>query len=353
MNSAEHEAEHENERQPRLSDVAAHAGVSIATASRVVNWPDQVSLSTRNRVEEAIHTLGYLPGTPRKSEEVANLRLIALLIPDIQNPYFAEIVRGVEEEAEMESLSLLLFHTAEETEREERTLRRLLHEQLNGVIVFGSRLPTASLVKFQHERQVPLVVINQRINDPNVACVVIDSEQATWRAARYLINLGHRRIAYMAGPIASESSQARQRGIERALAEIGQKLPDEWIVPGFPNIEGGLQAMISLLGDGTPPTAVLVYNDLMALGALHAIRSRGLRVPGDISLIGFDDITMAAHANPPLTTINQPKYRMGRLAVQLLQRIHQGEHKPGEGYVLLESPLIIRDSTAPPNGATQ
>lgn len=335
-------------RQPRLSDVAAHAGVSMATVSRVVNRPEQVSHSTRSRVERSIQSLGYLPSAPRHPEKDARLHLVALLIPDVQNPYFAEIVRGVEDEVETEAFSLLLFHTAEDTEREERTLRRLLETHLEGVIVFGSRLPSASLVKFQRERQVPLVVINRRIEDSHVACIVIDSEQATWRAARYLINLGHRRIAYLAGPLTAESSVARRRGIERALAEVGESLPEKWLVPGFPDIEGGFQAMTSLLGVENLPTAVLVYNDLMALGALHAIRSQGLRVPDDISLIGFDDITMAAHANPPLTTINQPKYRMGRLAVQLLQRMSQGEHKPGEGYVLLESPLIIRESTARP-----
>lgn len=338
----------DRQRQPRLSDVATRAGVSMATASRVVNRPEQVSDSTRSRVEKAIQSLGYKPATHRAAVESAHLRLVALLIPDIQNPYFSEIVRGVEEEIEQEDLSLLLFHTAEDPEREEHTLNKLLSTDLTGVIVFGSRLPSSSLIKFQRESMSPLVVINRRIEDPNVACVVIDSEQATWRAARYLINMGHRDIAYVAGPTGSESSFARRRGIERALAEVGQELIEQRVVPGFPDIEGGFQAMTSLLGNGHVPTAVLVYNDLMALGALHAIRSRGLRVPEDISIIGFDDITMAAHANPPLTTINQPKYRMGRLAVQLLLRMGQGEQKPGEGYVLLESPLVIRESTAKP-----
>ena len=338
----------DKERQPRLADVAAHAGVSMATVSRVINRPDQVSHPTRARVREAIRSLGYVPSNPRPSEEAPGLRLVALLIPDIQNPYFAAIVRGVEDEIELEGLSLLLFHTAEDAEREERTLRRLLDAELDGVIVFGSRLPSSTLVEFQRESRLPLVVINRQIEDPNVACVLIDSEQATWRAARYLLSLGYRRIAFLAGPGASESSTARQKGIERALAEVGQELPEQWLTPGFPDIAGGFQAMMSLLGSENPPSAVLVYNDLMALGALHAIRSRGMRVPDDISLVGFDDISMAAHANPPLTTINQPKNRMGRLAVQLLLRMRRGELKPGDGYVLLESPLIIRESTARP-----
>lgn len=341
----------DTQRQTRLSDVAAHAGVSMATASRVVNRPEQVSDATRSRVEASIHSLGYTPAAPRAIEEIAHLQLVALLIPDIQNPYFAEIVRGVEEEIEHEQLSLLLFHTAEDEEREHQTLNKLANADVYGVIIFGSRLPSAALIELRKKLMLPLVVINRRINDPHVASVVVDSEQATWRAARYLINLGHRDIAYIAGPSASESSVARRRGIEKALGEVGQDLTAERLAPGFPDIEGGFQAMTSLLSAGTPPTGVLVYNDLMALGALHAIRSRGLRVPDDISIIGFDDITMAAHANPPLTTINQPKSRMGRLAVQLLLRMNQGEQKPGEGYVLLESPLVIRESTARPNPA--
>ena len=340
----------DSDRPPRLTDVAAQAGVSLATVSRVVNHTAQVSQATRQRVEAAMTTLGYVPTAPRPHDEKSALQPVALLIPDIQNPYFAEIVRGVEDEIELEGLSLLLFHTAEDTEREERTLRRLADERLAGVIVFGSRLPSPALVRFQRKSGLPLVVINRRIDNETIACVVVDSEQATWRATRYLVNLGHRRIAYLAGPSASESSLARQRGIEKALAEVGAVLPEQWRVPGFPDIEGGFQAMTTLLGNGRPPTAVLLYNDLMALGALHAIRSRGLRVPEDISLIGFDDITMAAHANPPLTTITQPKHRMGRLAVQQLMHMRRGEHKPGEGYLLLESPLVIRESTAPPPG---
>ncbi len=335
-------------QQPRLFDIAAHAGVSLATVSRVINNTAQVSQPTRERVLAAINTLGYSATLSRAKSASPARYPVALLIPDILNPYFAEIVRGVEEENELEGLSLLLFHTAEDSEREERTLRKLVNADVAGVIVFGSRLPSYVLTQFQQESKLPLVVINRQIDNQHIACVLVDSEQATRRATRYLTNLGHRRIAFLSGPAASESSLTRRRGIEQALAEVDTTLPRQWIVPGYPNIEGGFQSMTTLLGSGDPPSAVLVYNDLMALGALHAIRSRGLEVPRHISVIGFDDITMAAHANPPLTTIVQPKNRMGRLAVQLLMRMGQDEQQPGEGYMLLESPLIIRESTARP-----
>ncbi len=168
---------------------------------------------------------------------------------------------------------------------------------------------------------------------------------------QYLLSLGHRRIAYIGGPVSSESSQNRHRGIELALAGAGLSLRPDWRLAAFPNSEGGFQAMSNLLATSAaePPTAVLAYNDLMALGVLHAIRNQGLRVPEDISVIGFDDIPMAAYANPPLTTISQPKYRMGRLAVQLLRTMRRTDQMPNEGQVLLESPLMIRESTARPS----
>ncbi|RME53791.1 MAG: LacI family transcriptional regulator, partial [Caldilineae bacterium] len=227
--------------------MAARAGVSLATVSRVLNHTAPVSERTRLRVEEAVHALGYQHQNVGRRQPI---QAIALLIPDILNPYFAEIVRGAEDETEHEGLSLVLFNTTEDPEREEQALDRLLHMALEGAVLFGSRVPSKRLVAFQQEGQLPVVVINRRVESPNVACVLVDSEQATYRATRYLINMGHSRIAHLAGPSGSASAAARQQGIRRALADAGLSLPDAWCVPSFPDIEGGFQAMSSLLTTG-------------------------------------------------------------------------------------------------------
>lgn len=332
-------------KTPRLEDVARHAGVSPTTVSRVLNNTAPVSDLTRARVEQSIQTLGYMPKHPGSPHQISG---IALLVTDVLNPFYTRIIRGVEEEVEMDGLALLLFDTMEDTGRELQVLSRWENWELEGGILFGSRIPTEDILAFQQKRHIPLVVMNRNIRQPDIACILVDSEQATYRATHYLFNLGHERIAFIAGPGLSESSLSRQKGIERAMAEEGLRLRSKWCVSGFPSSEGGFQAMTSLLAAsaGDYPTATLVYNDLMALGVLHAIRNHGLRVPEDISVIGFDDISMAAHANPPLTTISQPKYHMGRLAVQLLRAMRRGDPVPNEGYVLLESPLMIRESTA-------
>jgi DNA-binding LacI/PurR family transcriptional regulator len=194
-----------------------------------------------------------------------------------------------------------------------------------------------------------MVLLNHSIRHPEIPCVIADSESAAYHAARHLLSLNHARIAFIAGPSAAEAAAARRRGVERALAEAGLVLPAEWSVSSLPNVNGGFLAMSALLAlpRDRRPTAVIVYNDIMALGALHAARAQRLRVPEDVSVVGFDDIAMAAHANPPLTTIAQPKYRMGRVAMQLLRSMMQGNASPGEGYTLMESPLIVRESTGP------
>lgn len=332
---------------PRLEDVARQAGVSATTVSRVLNHTAPVSERTRARVEHAIRDLGYVP---RQNGLPTHAEVVAVVVTDILNPFYTRIVRGAEEELEGDDAALLLFDSMEDPEREARLLDRLLSWEVEGLLIFGSRLPSEDLIAFQRKRKIPMVVMNRNIRHNDIACILVDSERATYRATQYLLNLGHEQIACISGPPSSESALNKQAGVRRALLDANVDLPAFLCVPGFPNSEGGFQAMGNLLaaaGDNLP-TAVVVYNDLMALGALHAIRNHGLRVPDDISVIGFDDIAMAAHANPPLTTISQPKYRMGRLAVQLLRAMRRRDPIPGEGYTLMESPLMIRESSAPP-----
>lgn len=333
--------------RPSLLEVAQRAGVSSATVSRVLNGTAPVRDDVRSRVLSVAAQLGY-EHTPHRSTKNALTNAVALLIPDILNPFFAEIVRGVQDESADEFMPLLL-DTAEDTQREQQYFHLLSTLPICGVIVCGSRIETEELVKAIGGQKTPIVVINRSVRHPNVACLRVDFESATYRAVGHLLHLNHTRIAYLAGPSKSEPSLARRRGVEAALAEAGLKLKSELCPTSFPGVDGGFQAMSALLAlpADERPTAVIAYNDMMALGALHAIRAHHLRVPEDISVIGIDDIAMAAHANPPLTTIAQPKYRMGRMAMKTLRRMIEGQPPPEEGYTLMESPLIVRESTAP------
>lgn len=334
-------------QRPNLSDVARHAGVSPSTVSRVLNDSAPVRESVRARVSASLAALGYEAPLARLNASALQ-NAVVLLIPDILNPFFAEIARGVQDEAGTGESITVLLDTMEDPQREEQLLRALARQPIGGVITCP-RLPTDQLITLQSRYRVPMVVLNRSIRHPEIPCVIVDSENATYRATRHLLDLNHTRIAFVAGPSSSAAAQARRRGVEAALAEAGLTLPQEWSVSSLPNVNGGFLAMSALLAlqPADRPTAVIVYNDIMALGALHAARTQHQRVPEDISIIGFDDIAMAAHANPPLTTIAPPKYRMGRLAMQLLRGMIQGQPSPGEGYTLMESPLIVRESTGP------
>jgi DNA-binding LacI/PurR family transcriptional regulator len=342
----------EEKPRPNLGDVARQAGVSPATVSRVLNQTAPVSQAVRERVLTAVHDLGYQalrsPGSLSTRQET-----IALLIPDILNPYFTEIVRGVQEEASAEHLLPLLLDTGEDPEREADMLRMLATQTICGIIVLGSRIVTQDLIDLRNQVGIPMVVINRCLPLPNVACIMVDLETGTYRATRHLLDLSHIRIGFLPGPAASETSKARRRGIEAALAEAGLETQPEWCPTSYPDVNGGFQAMSALLSlpHEHRPTAVITHNDLMALGALHAIRAHHLRVPEDISVVGIDNIHMAAHANPPLTTLAPPKHRMGRMALQMLTRMIEGKPQPEASYTLVECPLIVRESTAPALGS--
>jgi len=331
---------------PKLADVARHAGVSPATVSRVLNHTAPVRADVRTRVHHSLTTLGYKPAPQRPNSSIQGA--IVLLIPDILNPFFTEIVRGVQDEASIDTTMLFLLDAAEDAGKEERFLQMLAAQPIRGMILCGSRLSSQELAAACARFHAPIVAINRTFHSSNISCILVDLENATSRATRHLIDLKHTHIAYLSGPSTSEQSQARRRGIETALAEAGLALQPELCVSSYPNVDGGFQAMSAVLAlpERDRSTAVIAYNDMMALGVLHAIRAQHLRVPEDISVVGIDDIAMAAHTNPPLTTIAQPKYRMGRLAMQILSRMIQGYPPPGNGYTLLESPLIVRESTA-------
>jgi DNA-binding LacI/PurR family transcriptional regulator len=336
----------QTKQHPSLIDVARQAGVSASTASRVLNRSAVVSEDARARVLAAAGALGYTLA-PR-ALPAARQNAVALLISDILNPYFAEVVRGVQDEINGDEYLPLLLDTGESSLRERQFLRMLGRQTVQGIIVIGSRiLDDAELAALNRGLGLPMVFINRTLRLPNVANVQVDFQAATYRATRHLLDLHHQRIAFLAGPREYEVSRARRSGIERALAEVGLALPEAYCLPSYPTVEGGFEAASALLAlpAAERPTAVITYNDLMALGVLSAVRAQRLSVPRDLSVIGIDNIAMAEHANPPLTTIAQPKYQLGRLAMKTLRRMLHGQPPAGESYMLIESPLVVGAST--------
>ncbi len=329
-----------------MLEVARHAGVSAATVSRVMNNSAPVSEAVRSKVLASASLLGY-EVAPTRSFNAGVSRTVAVLITDILNPFFPELIRGIDQEARPDGIGLLLYDTAEDSQAEQHILKILARRAIDGLIVCGSRISTDELTSFSKRFNIPLVVINRSTPNLDVPCVRIDFEKAVYQAARHLLSLGHTRIAYLAGPSTTEVSIVRQCGLEKALAEAGLSLRPQLKTNSFPNVAGGFQAMSALLSlpESERPTAVQAYNDLMALGALQAIHAHHLTVPQDISVVGFDDIALAAHANPPLTTIEQPKVYMGALAMQILRELMENRMRLPNGFTLLESRLIVREST--------
>jgi LacI family transcriptional regulator len=334
--------------KPTLAEVAEAAGVSSATVSRVIRGTGPVSNDIRARIEAAIASLGYIPRKASNGE--AGEDTVALLVGDMVNPYFPEVVRGIQEEVDSYGMFLSLYHLTDHPQRQQLLVQRLSHQDLAGVIVIGSS-PFPALVEWQQKQQVPLVLLNRRLNLPMVHCILVDFENALYRATQHLLNLKHERIAYLNAFATNEIAITRRRGIEAALNEAGLSLRPEYIVsvPPGTEIDGGYQSMMALLQRtvNDRPTAVLAFNDVIALGALHATRVCGVRVPQDMSMIGVDDVFSSLYACPPLTTMGQPKFRMGALAVQRLRLMREHDLSSHETCTILESPLIVRESTGP------
>jgi LacI family transcriptional regulator len=335
-------------KQPTLAAVAKHAGVSTATVSRVIRNTDPVSQELRDRIEASISELGYTPRQP--AVEQAGQAAIALLIGDLLNPFFLEIAQGVQDEANNQQMNLTLYSLADHPQRQIQLLKQLKKTQVDGVILAGLA-PFPELLDWQTKQNIPVVLFNRHVLRPGVHCIVVDFENGMHRATQHLLALGHTRIGHLASPSTGEIAEARLKGIKTTLAKANLELKPEWcpIVPPGREVGGGFQAMRMLLElpEKERPTAVIAFNDIIAVGALHAVHSYGLRVPEDISMIGVDDIALAGHSQPPLTTINQPKYHMGKLAVQTLRRMSEGRMSINNNCTLLETPLIVRESTGP------
>lgn len=328
-----------------IKDVALRAQVSTTTVSHVVNRTRFVSDKVRTEVEAAIRELGYVPSAVARSLKSNTTKTIGMLIPNCSNPYFAEIVRSVEDHCFGAGYTLILCNTDDDPHRQGVYLQVLSEKRIDGMIIISTG-EDQDLLRLLQGLPIPTVLLDREIDEVHCDLVETAHVPGGLMATQHLIDLGHRRIACLAGPADLTSSTQRIEGWRSALAQHGltQESADLLWHSDFSS-QGGFTTMQSILASPQRPTAVFVCNDLMGMGALSAAHEAGVRVPQDMSLIGFDDIELARFASPALTTIAQPKHRIGVTAVDmLLERIQGGRVQARQ--VRLQPELIVRHSTA-------
>jgi LacI family transcriptional regulator len=322
--------------------VADLARVSEATVSYVVNnGPRPVAAETRARVLKAIATLGYHPSGVARSLRLQRTSMIGLVVPDTANPFYGEIARAIENIGYASGYTAILCNTHLDPEREAGYINLLRSRRVEGVII----IPTSvEAVRQLLEAQIHTVVLEYEISGAH--CLVVDDFEGGRIVTEHLINLGHQRIGCITRAGDVTNSQKRVEGYRAALQQAGIPEDAALIVEGEPEIAAGEAAMRRLLDQARPPTAVFAHSDTMALGALNAIRKRGLSIPANISVVGFDDIEQAAYFFPPLTTVAYPKQRVGEQAAQWLIDLIRG-HAVAAQISTLGVQLVVRESTAP------
>ncbi len=315
-----------------IADVARRAGVSTATVSRVLAGVGGARPATRERVLDAARELEFRPSVVARSLRRRATLTLGLIVTDIENPYFPQLVRAVEDAARADGYAILLCNADDDPDREAALLDVLVERRVDGLIVAASRVGTRQR-EWLSRAPVPVVLVNTRPDDVDVPSIISDNAAGGRLAAEHLLALGHRRFGYLLPPPRNVDAPERLAGVRDALAAAAatsrsggdtRRRPDLVVGHGPPTVEGGEAAMTELLRrgaapDAARPTAIVAYNDLMAIGALRAIRAAGLVVPADISVVGFDDVSFAAFTEPPLTTIRQATAEMGRWAVAAIR----------------------------------
>ena len=331
---------------PSIRQVAKLAGVSTATVSRALQQPDVVAASTRERVLAAVAKVGYTPNFLATNLRKLRSHAVLALVPDIGNAFFSEIIKGMEQVASERGYSVLLGNTHNDPEREFELAARVAARQADGLVTLSARIPFRNYRESLRQGTLPPIVnACECVSGAGVPIVQIDNRAAAAKATAHLIDLGHRRIGFVKGPDGSPLTTDRLNGYERALRTASIPLRTEYIFDGDFSAESGLAAAEGLLGLAQPPTAIFCSNDEMAIGAIRMLRSRGVSVPAQMSVMGFDDIPLARYIDPPLSTVLQPKLEMGREAMKILCDLLEGR-APAKLAHTLPFQLIVRDSTA-------
>lgn len=326
-----------------IRDVAAAAGVSPATVSRVLNLKEDVAEDLKHRVLAAVSDLGYRRNGPARSLRTRAAMVLGLIISDITNPFFTAVVRGAEDQAQLAGYSVVLANADEDLAKEARYLEVAAAEQMAGVLLSPASSALTNIDVLQ-ERGIPVVTIDRRLLSASVDSVTVNNRQAALEAAQHLISQGCKRVGFVAGPVQTTTGASRLAGYRAALRAAGR--PHDPALTAYADFrtEGGYAATRQLLKLSKPPDGLLISNNLMTVGGMQAIAEANLAVPGDIAVVGFDDANWATALRPPLTVVTQPTYDIGRIAAELLLRRIVGE-KFAPRRVVLQAKLVERGSS--------
>lgn len=326
-----------------MKDVARVAGVSTSTVSHVINKDRFVSEAITEKVDAAIKSLNYAPSALARSLKLNQTRTIGMLITASTNPFYSELVRGVERSCFERGYSLVLCNTEGDEQRMNRNLETLMQKRVDGLLLLCTETHQPSPEIVQRYPSIPTVMMDWAPFDGDSDLIQDNSLLGGDMATQYLIDKGYQRIACIAGPLDKTPSRLRLEGYQRAMARAGMAVDDGYIITSDFEFGGGLTAMRALLALPQPPRAVFVGNDAMAVGAYQALYQAGLRIPQDVAVVGYDDIELARYMTPPLTTVHQPKDELGELAIDVL--IHRMA-QPGQAQqrVQLTPELVVRGS---------
>ncbi|WP_040977495.1 HTH-type transcriptional repressor PurR [Necropsobacter massiliensis] len=326
-----------------IKDVAKTAGVSTTTVSHVINKTRFVAPETEKLVLQAIHELNYSPSAVARSLKVNTTKSIGMIVTTSEAPYFAEIIHAVEEHCYRQGYSLFLCNTQNNPEKIKNHLEMLAKKRVDGLLVMCSEYAQDSLDLLANLTDLPMVVMDWGPSNPHTDIIQDNSFDGGYIATKYLIDNGHRSIGIIAGELTKTTAKTRYEGFVKAMREAGLAINPDWVMEGFFEPEDGYECMNKILAQETLPSAVFCCNDVMALGAISAIGEKGLTVPDDISIIGYDNIHASRFYSPPLTTIHQSKSRLGAQAVNLLFR--RISDKSGQHDIIeLYPELVIRKS---------
>ncbi|WP_273653469.1 LacI family DNA-binding transcriptional regulator [Cellulomonas fimi] len=336
------------ERRPSITDVAKRAGVSVGTVSNVLNRPDQVTPATRDRVQAAIDELQFVRNASARQLRAGTIQTVGAIVLDIANPFFTEVARGVEDRLAAEDYTLMLSSSDEDPERESRYLRLFEEHGVQGVMVTPSAGSIDALLAVR-DRGVDVVLLDATSPFDDLSSVAVDDVRGAALAIEHLVELGHRRIAFVNGPLSIRQCADRRAGVLQALHAAGLD-PEQALVEvtiGSLNADGGEEGIAQVLDTTDRPTAVFCVNDLAALGVLRGLRARDVAVPAEMAVVGYDDVTFASMLTVPLTSVRQPTHQLGWTAADLLLRQRTEGERFQHQRVQFQPELVVRGSSDP------
>ncbi|MBN2861186.1 MAG: LacI family DNA-binding transcriptional regulator [Sphaerochaetaceae bacterium] len=328
-----------------LQDIANSCDISISTVSRALNGTAPVNRDLLKKIQQTIKELGYVQSS---TKQVQKMLKIGLIVPDVLNPWLAGAIHAASEEATRQGVGLSILDVTQDIVKQETNLQSARKWGLDGLIVIGTKLPPSRYVEFSRRTGIP-VMISRHVEISELPCILIDYETSIHQAVKHLVSLGHTRIACMSDLPEWDSSKIKLQSIQKAFSQNGLSLPPHYYTWCFPNISEGAQSANKLLNlsETSRPTAIIAFDDLIAIGALSAAGRKGLRVPQDLSIIGFNDIEISSYTNPSLTSISLPTYQIGQTLVQKMsESLKSGQYTYGS-LKELSCSLVVRESTGP------